>query len=355
MSDMITVAGVRFKTVGKIYYFDPGDLKIKQFDHVIVETARGVEYGEVALAPREVSADDVVRPLKGIRRIATSQDDDVYQKLLEKKGFAREVFLEKVKQNKLKMKLIDVDFTFDRKKAVFYFTAEGRVDFRELVKDMATVLHLRIELRQIGVRDEAAVFKSIGMCGRQTCCSKWMGDFKPVSIKMAKEQNLSLNSTKISGACGRLLCCLNFEEAFYEEINKKMPKYGKTVMTPDGEGQVYKVNALKETVTIKRTDSKGDLEIKTYPLTEVEYQLASKTNKQTKDKSQTATKKEIEKRTNDNKRSENDKEKKENQEKPKNNGEPNKKKKITKDSNNKGNNHDQYKSKPKKNSKLIKN
>jgi len=355
MSDMITVAGVRFKTVGKIYYFDPGNLPIKQFDHVIVETARGVEYGEVALAAREVPADDVVRPLKGIRRIATPKDDEVYQKLLEKKGFAREVFLEKVKQNKLKMKLIDVDFTFDRKKAVFYFTAEGRVDFRELVKDMATVLHLRIELRQIGVRDEAAVYKSIGMCGRQTCCSKWMGDFKPVSIKMAKEQNLSLNSTKISGACGRLLCCLNFEEAFYEEVNKRMPKYGKTVMTPDGEGQVYKVNALKETVTIKRTDAKGDLEIKTYPLTEIEYQKASQKDKKSKDQNQTPSKKKIGSRANSNKRPKNGKEKKENQEKSKNNGETNKKKRTTKDSNNKGNNSNRNKSKPKKSSKLTKN
>lgn len=261
-----TVVGIRFKKVGKIYYFDPKGLELEQYDHVIVETVRGMEYGEVALAPREIDDTSFTSPIKPVLRKATDKDEADFKMLKRKEVEARDVFIAKAKEHQLDMKLIDVEYTFDKKKAIFYFTAEGRVDFRELVKDLASVFKVRIELRQIGVRDEAKLFCGLGVCGRTTCCSQWLGDFTPVSIKMAKEQNLSLNSTKISGICGRLLCCLTYEAEFYEEITKKMPKVGKTVVTPDGEGEVFKLNVLEESVSVKIMTDAGEPEVRQYPL-----------------------------------------------------------------------------------------
>lgn len=265
-----SVVGVRFKKVGKIYYFDPMDLKMEQYDHVIVETVRGLEYGEIALAPREIDDDMIGSPIKPVLRIATEKDTADFGRLKKKEIEAKDIFNEKVKARQLDMKLIDVEYTFDKKKAIFYFTAEGRVDFRDLVKDLAAVFKVRIELRQIGVRDEAKIFKSLGVCGRTTCCAQWLGDFTPVSIKMAKEQNLSLNSTKISGICGRLLCCLTYEQDFYEEITKKMPRIGHQVITPDGEGDVFKLSILEETVFVKIKNEKDETEVRRYKLEEIE-------------------------------------------------------------------------------------
>ncbi|MCL6626999.1 MAG: stage 0 sporulation family protein [Alicyclobacillus shizuokensis] len=214
---MYTVVGVRFKSAGKIYYFDPGDYQVAKHDHVIVETARGVEYGEVVVGPQQVSADDVVLPLKKVGRVATAADAE---QVVENQRRAKEaiaVFKQKIAAHRLQMKSVDAEYTFDRAKLIFYFTADGRVDFRELVKDLASVFRVRIELRQIGVRDEAKMLGGIGPCGRLLCCSTWMGEFDPVSIRMAKDQGLSLNPTKISGLCGRLMCCLKFENDVYQE------------------------------------------------------------------------------------------------------------------------------------------
>lgn len=277
-----SVVGVRFKKVGKIYYFDPLDIEFEQFDPVIVETVRGVEYGEIALAPREVEEEEMVAPVKPVIRKATKEDTREYERLKGREAEAREIFIEKTKKHHLEMKLVDVEYTFDQKKAIFYFTADGRVDFRELVKDLASVFKVRIELRQIGVRDEAKLFKGLGVCGRTTCCAQWLGDFSPVSIKMAKEQNLSLNSTKISGICGRLLCCLTYEQEFYESITKKLPKVGQRVLTKDGKGQVFKLSILEETVFVKIQVSEDETEIKKYKLEEIEISGKVKTREKNK-------------------------------------------------------------------------
>jgi len=274
-----SVVGVRFKKVGKIYYFDPLNIEFAQFEPVIVETVRGIEYGEIALTAREVDDNEIVAPVKPVIRKATEKDTLEYEKLKKNELDARDVFIAKAKKHKLEMKLIDVEYTFDQKKAIFYFTAEGRVDFRELVKDLASIFKVRIELRQIGVRDEAKIFKGLGVCGRTTCCAQWLGDFTPVSIKMAKEQNLSLNSTKISGICGRLLCCLTYEQEFYEEVSKKLPKVGQKVITADGEGEVFKLSILEETVFVKIQVNKDETEVKKYLLEEIEVKKHEKVKK----------------------------------------------------------------------------
>ena len=248
---MKKVIGVRFRTAGKVYFFDPLDLDIKKGSHVIVETARGIEYGTVVGDIREVEDDKVVAPLKPVLRVATAKDDEQEKKNKEKEKDAFKICLEKIKKHELEMKLIDAEYTFDNNKVLFYFTADGRVDFRELVKDLASVFKTRIELRQIGVRDETKIRGGIGICGRPLCCHTHQSDFIPVSIKMAKEQNLSLNPTKISGVCGRLMCCLKHEEDTYEEINKRLPNPGDYVTTPDGlKGEVHSVNVLRELVKV---------------------------------------------------------------------------------------------------------
>lgn len=254
---MYNVVGVRFKKAGKIYYFDPVEFPIDKEQHVIVETARGIEYGKVVVGQKQVGESDVVLPLKRVIRIAGDNDAKVVE---ENKTAARNAFsicLEKIRDHQLKMKLVDVEFTFDRNKIIFYFTAEGRVDFRELVKDLASVFRTRIELRQIGVRDEAKMLGGIGPCGRVLCCSSWLGDFEPVSIKMAKDQNLSLNPTKISGLCGRLMCCLKYEHDNYESVREEMPAVGKVVITSLGEGKVTGINAGSKTVYVQLFESGG--------------------------------------------------------------------------------------------------
>lgn len=248
---MTKVIGVRFRTAGKVYFFDPGKFEVRQGDHVIVETARGIEYGTVIGAPREVEDDKVVQPLKSVLRIANKKDDeqDASNKQREKDAF--KICLEKIRKHGLQMKLIDAEYTFDNNKVLFYFTADGRIDFRELVKDLAAVFKTRIELRQIGVRDETKILGGIGICGRPLCCHTHLSEFAPVSIKMAKEQNLSLNPTKISGVCGRLMCCLKNEEETYEELNRKLPNVGDFVTTDDGlKGEVQSVNVLRQLVKV---------------------------------------------------------------------------------------------------------
>ena len=261
---MTEIIGVRFKDVGKIYYFSPNKNTVKCGSHVIVETARGVECGEVVIANREIEDDKVVQPLKSIIRIATDKDLETQKKNREKEQEIMKVFAQKIAEHKLEMKPIDIDCTFDGSKILFYFTAESRVDFRELVKDLASVYRTRIELRQIGVRDEAKMLGGLGPCGRPICCGAFLGDFQPVSIKMAKEQNLSLNPTKISGVCGRLMCCLKYEQDNYEQVRKRMPKVGKEVTTPDGVGVVWDLNVIRETVRVRIQKGDGS-EIKDFP------------------------------------------------------------------------------------------
>ena len=231
---MIKVVGVRFRTAGKIYFFDPGKLHIKKGQHVIVETARGVEYGYVLTGEREVTDDKVIQPLKPVLRIATKEDDAIEEKNKKKEKEAFKICQKKIEKHHLEMKLIDAEYTFDNNKVLFYFTADGRIDFRELVKDLASVFKTRIELRQIGVRDETKILGGVGICGRPLCCHSYLSEFIPVSIKMAKEQNLSLNPTKISGTCGRLMCCLKNEEETYRYLNSKLPGVGDYVTTDDG-------------------------------------------------------------------------------------------------------------------------
>ena len=248
---MVKVIGVRFRTAGKIYFFSPGQFDIKQGDNVIVETARGVEFGRVVSGVKEVAEEDVIQPLKSVIRIATEQDQKVVNKNKQKEKEAFKICLEKIRKHGLEMKLIDVEYTFDGNKILFYFTADGRIDFRELVKDLAAVFRTRIELRQIGVRDETKIRGGIGICGRPLCCSTYLTEFSAVSIKMAKEQNLSLNPTKISGVCGRLMCCLKNEEDTYEELNRKLPGVGDYVQTADGlHGEVQNVNVLRQLVKV---------------------------------------------------------------------------------------------------------
>lgn len=245
---MKNIVPVRFKTAGKAYYFDPHSFDLHAGDKVIVETSRGIELGTVASGIREIDENEFHSELKSVVRLAAEEDIAHYEdnKRREKEAFG--ICLEKIKAHKLEMKLVEVEYTFDGSKILFYFTAEGRVDFRELVKDLATVFHTRIELRQIGVRDESKTLGSIGVCGRSLCCSQWLGEFVPVSIKMAKEQGLSLNPTKISGACGRLMCCLNYEQDVYEELVREMPKLEQKIKTPDGIGTVVSVSLLRGTV-----------------------------------------------------------------------------------------------------------
>ena len=268
---MAAVVGVRFKNTGKLYYFDPGQLWPVAGSFVVVETARGVEYGQVITGVRQVSDELVASPLKQIIRIANDEDarHAVENERFEKDAY--QVCQHKIEEHKLDMKLVGVEQTFDNAKILFYFTANGRVDFRSLVKDLASVFHTRIELRQIGVRDEAKMLGGLGPCGRPICCGAFLGDFQPVSIKMAKEQNLSLNPTKISGVCGRLMCCLKFEQDHYEATRKRMPRIGKDIEAPDGYGIVTDINVLKETVTARM--QKGDgYEYKTYALEDVRWQ-----------------------------------------------------------------------------------
>lgn len=262
---MVTIVGVRFKKAGKIYYFLPGEETLTIDDGVIVETARGVEYGAVVIGPKEVAKDSLVMPVKEVMRKATPKDLQQLEKNEEREEKAFAICLEKIAKRKLPMKLINVEYTFDMNKIVFFFTADGRIDFRELVKDLATVFRTRIELRQVGVRDEAKVLNGIGACGRPLCCSNFLGDFSPVSIRMAKDQNLSLNPTKISGVCGRLMCCLNYEDDLYKKggdlyVKKdrtpsprdvEPPGIGKEVVTDEGIGKVLKVNHHKHTVKVQ--------------------------------------------------------------------------------------------------------
>ena len=245
---MAKVVGVKFKDAGKLYYFSPGNIKTEPGDNVIVETARGLEFGKITQGETEVKESDLVAPLKPIIRIATEKDHKKHEENLAKKDRALQLCQEKIDAHGLEMKLIDVEYTFDNSKVVFYFTADGRVDFRELVKDLASVFRMRIELRQIGVRDEAKMLGGVGNCGRGLCCNTWLRDFEPVSIKMAKVQNLSLNPSKISGICGRLMCCLKFENEVYSQLKKGMPNVGERIKTPDGMAIVSDVNILENLI-----------------------------------------------------------------------------------------------------------
>ncbi len=249
---MTKVIGVRFREAGKVYYFAPGDLDIKREQHVIVETARGLEYGTVVLGVSEVEDDKVVQPLKSVIRMATPEDDKKEEENRRKEIEAIPICREKIEKRGLPMKLINAEYTFDNNKILFYYFSDGRVDFRELVKDLASVFHTRIEMRQVGVRDEAKLRGGIGICGRPLCCNTYMSDFSPVSIKMAKEQNLSLNATKISGVCGRLMCCLKNEEDTYEELNRNLPNVGDevTILANNQRGQVHSVNVLRQIVKV---------------------------------------------------------------------------------------------------------
>ncbi|HJB29671.1 MAG TPA: stage 0 sporulation family protein [Candidatus Blautia faecavium] len=273
---MTKVVGVRFRNVGKIYYFSPKEYHIKTGDHVIVETARGVEYGKVVLAPREVPEEEVVHPLKEVLRVATPEDDKKEEQNRIKEKDAFKICQKKIKEHGLEMKLIDAEYTFDNNKVLFYFTADGRIDFRQLVKDLASIFKTRIELRQIGVRDETKILGGIGICGRCLCCHTYLSEFAPVSIKMAKEQNLSLNQTKISGVCGRLMCCLKNEQETYEELNKKLPGIGDTVTTPEGlSGTVQSVNVLRQRVKII-VEINDEKEIQEYPVSELKFKPRKK-------------------------------------------------------------------------------
>lgn len=265
---MIDVIGVRFKPVGKTYYFNPAGLTVRQGDFVIVETARGMEYGEVVMGKRTIEAEQFKKPVKEVVRIATDEDTARYTRNKEFEKEAYKICLEKIEEHKLEMKLVEVEYTFDGNKILFYFTADGRIDFRELVKDLATVFRTRIELRQIGVRDEAKTLGSVGVCGRSLCCSRFLEEFVPVSIKMAKEQGLSLNPSKISGACGRLMCCLKYEQDTYEEMLKVTPKQGALVSTPQGNGTVEFVSLLKGKIKVKLEDE-NEKTLKEFDVSEV--------------------------------------------------------------------------------------
>ena len=268
---MIKVIGVRFRNAGKIYYFDPAGREIHTGDHVIVETARGIEYGYVVLGSREVPDDKVVQPLKSVIRMASKEDEEVELKNHEKEKEAFRICKEKIRKHGLQMKLIDAEYSLDNNKVLFYFTADGRIDFRELVKDLASVFKTRIELRQVGVRDETKIVGGIGICGRPLCCHSYLSEFIPVSIKMAKEQNLSLNPTKISGVCGRLMCCLKNEEETYEELNSKLPNVGDYVTTDDGlKGEVHSVSVLRQLVKVI-VITKDEKEIREYRVDQLKF------------------------------------------------------------------------------------
>ena len=276
---MIKIIGVRFRNAGKIYYFDPKKLPIKKGDHVIVETARGIEYGSVVADAREVTDDQVVQPLKPVIRIANADDNARAQRNKEKEKEAFRICLEKIRKHKLEMKLIDTEYTFDNNKVLFYFTADGRIDFRELVKDLASVFKTRIELRQIGVRDETKIVGGVGICGRELCCHTYLSEFAPVSIKMAKEQNLSLNPTKISGVCGRLMCCLKNEEDTYEYLNSRLPGIGDRVIADDGlRGEVQSVNVLRQLVKVL-VDVQDEKELREYKVEQLKFKPRRKREK----------------------------------------------------------------------------
>lgn len=276
---MKEIIGVRFRPNGKIYYFDPQQFDIQTGDHVIVETARGVEYGKVVLGRREVEDSKLTASLKPIIRIAGEDDAKRYEDNKAKSRRAFDICLEKIEKHKLDMKLIEAEYTFDNNKVLFYFTADRRIDFRELVKDLAAVFKTRIELRQIGVRDETKMVGGIGICGRELCCNKHLSEFVPVSIKMAKEQNLSLNPTKISGVCGRLMCCLKHEQDTYEYLNEKLPNVGDFVKTVDGnKGEVMSVNVLRQKVRIVVTDKDDNKEVMEYPVSELRFKPKKKKN-----------------------------------------------------------------------------
>lgn len=277
---MVKVIGVRFRTAGKIYFFDPLKFDVKRGDHVIVETARGIEYGTVVGDPKEVEDDKVIQPLKPVLRVATARDTEQENANKQKEREAFKICLEKIKKHKLDMKLIDAEYTFDNNKVLFYFTADGRIDFRELVKDLASVFKTRIELRQIGVRDETNIMGGIGICGRTLCCHAHLSEFVPVSIKMAKEQNLSLNPTKISGMCGRLMCCLKHEEETYEYLNRKLPNVGDYVTTDDGlKGEVHSVNVLRQLVKVL-IENNDEKEIREYKVEQLRFKKRHRKEKQ---------------------------------------------------------------------------
>ncbi len=281
---MTKVIGVRFREAGKIYYFAPGDLEIKKGQHVIVETARGIEYGSVVLGSHEVADEKVVQPLKAVTRLATEEDDAAEEANRQKEADAFRICQEKIKKHQLEMKLIAVEYTFDNNKILFYFTADGRIDFRELVKDLASVFRTRIELRQVGVRDETKIMGGIGICGRELCCHSYLSEFIPVSIRMAKEQNLSLNPSKISGVCGRLMCCLKNEEETYEYLNSKLPNVGDTVTAEDGQkGEVHSVNVLRQTVKVRTVVDGDEVEIVEYRADQLKFKPRRRKDK---DKSQ---------------------------------------------------------------------
>lgn len=268
---MIKVVGIRFRNAGKIYYFGPGEFELNAGMHVIVETARGVEMGTVMTGPKDVPEESVVQPLKPVIRIATESDEKTAEKNREKEKEAYRICLEKIAKHNLDMKLVEAEYTFDNNKLLFYFTADGRIDFRELVKDLAAVFRTRIELRQIGVRDETKIMGGYGICGRQLCCHTYLSEFAPVSIKMAKEQNLSLNPTKISGVCGRLMCCLKNEEETYEYLNSRLPNVGDIVTTFDGlKGEVSSVNVLRQLVKIV-VETNDEKELKEYPVDQLKF------------------------------------------------------------------------------------
>ena len=277
---MVKVVGIRFRNAGKIYYFGPGKLQLKAGMHAIVETARGVEMGTVMTDPREVSEESVVQPLKPVIRIATEQDEKQAEKNRQKEKEAFKICLEKIAKHKLDMKLVEAEYTFDNNKLLFYFTADGRIDFRELVKDLASVFKTRIELRQIGVRDETKILGGIGICGRPLCCNTHQSEFLPVSIKMAKEQNLSLNPTKISGVCGRLMCCLKHEQETYEDLNSRLPGIGDYVTARDGsKGEVSSVNVLRQLVKVIVTLENEEKEIREYKVEELRFKPRRKKEK----------------------------------------------------------------------------
>lgn len=276
---MIKIVGVRFRNAGKIYYFGPGNLDLTAGMHVIVETARGIEMGTVMIPAREVNDDSVIQPLKPVIRIATEADEKTALKNREKEKEAFKICLEKIAKHKLDMKLVEAEYTFDNNKLLFYFTADGRIDFRELVKDLAAVFRTRIELRQIGVRDETKILGGIGICGRPLCCHTYLSEFAPVSIKMAKEQNLSLNPTKISGVCGRLMCCLKNEQETYEYLNRKLPGVGDIVTLPDGmKGEVSGVNVLRQLVKVL-VDVNDEKEMRECPVEELKFKPKHKKEK----------------------------------------------------------------------------
>lgn len=266
---MKEIVGIKFKKLGKIYFFNPNGLSLEKGQNAIVETARGIEYGEVAISNKSINDEKIVAPLKDVIRIATEEDTKTFIENEEKSSEARKVCEEKIKEHGLDMKLIDVEYTFDSSKLLFYFTADGRIDFRDLVKDLASIYKTRIELRQIGVRDEVKMLGGYGMCGRELCCCTHLGDLNPVSIKMAKEQGLSLNPTKISGVCGRLMCCLKHEQDVYEEKISRLPTQGSLVKTPEGTGTVDEVEVLKECVRVK-LEKEGSIIRKTFKNSEIE-------------------------------------------------------------------------------------